>query len=46
MFPGGCGTSGATATRAVYDSLKANSGGLVIAKAAQILWGSADGKCF
>jgi phosphatidylethanolamine-binding protein (PEBP) family uncharacterized protein len=46
MLEGGCATSGATATRAVYNKLKNAPTTLVLAHDAKVLWGNVNGKCF
>lgn len=43
---GGCGTSGADATRAVYQKLKTAPTSVVLGSAYKVLWGNVDGKCF
>jgi phosphatidylethanolamine-binding protein (PEBP) family uncharacterized protein len=45
MLEGGCGTSGATATKAVMAKLKAGIGTFVLASDSKVLWGNVDGKC-
>jgi phosphatidylethanolamine-binding protein (PEBP) family uncharacterized protein len=45
MLEGGCGTSGATATRAVYNKLKTAPATLVLASDFKILYGNVDGDC-
>jgi phosphatidylethanolamine-binding protein (PEBP) family uncharacterized protein len=45
MLEGGCGTSGATPTRNVYNKLKAGMGTLVLASDFKVLYGNVNGDC-
>jgi hypothetical protein len=45
MLEGGCDTSGADATRAVYENLKAAPPTVVLDSAYQVLWGNVEGEC-